>query len=101
MVFARKTKIQDPWLKNVVLGWNGQAVMFMPLLDVSRDGLCSAASREVRPKNYFQKKQLGKCTLRKGPQSAAHSDERLRSDGQKTAMLPPKCIEKHISVFDT
>ena len=23
MVFAQKIKIQDPWLKNVVLGWNG------------------------------------------------------------------------------
>ena len=54
--------------------------------------MAKMAKMKFVQKIIFQKKQLGKCTLRKGPQSAAHSDERLRSDGQKTVILPPTCI---------
>ena len=43
-------------------------------------------------KRIFLKKYLSKFTLRKGPQSAAHFDERLQSDGQKTVILPQKGI---------
>ena len=38
----------------------------------------------------FQTKYLSKITLRKGPQPAAHSDERLQSDGQLKLSFCPK-----------